>query len=180
MDKPVELVPLVCLQCSTPIAADVEEVAWVCPQCGKGMLLDLQKGLLPLQVNYASTISPDAAGKPFWVAMGRVTLQRETFGFFGDQDSEAAQFWGDLRQFFIPAFACTLEEMIEYGTRLLRQPPELQPGSPARFEAVTLPSEDIHLFAEFIVMAIEAERSDKARLIDFNVQLHDPVLWILP
>jgi len=176
----IELIPLVCLQCGTPIPAGVEEVAWVCTQCGKGMMLDLQKGLLPLQVNYASTIAPDAVGKPFWVAKGRVTLQREAFGSSNKQDSEAAQFWGDLRSFFIPAFSCTLEEVIEYGTHLLQRPPELQPGPPLRFEAVTLPAQDIHPAAEFIVMAIEAGRSDKARQIDFNLQLHDPVLWILP
>ena len=176
----IELIPLVCLQCGTPISAGVEEVAWVCTQCGKGMMLDLQKGLLPLQVNYASTIAPSAVGKPYWVAMGRVTLQRESFGSSGKQDSEASEFWSDMRQFFIPAFNLTLEEVIEQGTRLLQRPPEIQPGPPTRFEAVTLPAQDIHPAAEFIVMAIEAGRSDKARQIDFNLQLHDLMLWILP
>ena len=56
MDRPIELVPLVCIQCSTAIPAGVEEVAWVCAQCGQGMYLDEARGLEALDIHYSEDI----------------------------------------------------------------------------------------------------------------------------
>jgi hypothetical protein len=180
VDKPVELIPLVCLRCSTPVPAETDEIAWVCAQCGQGLCLDEQQGLVPLEVNYAAGIPPNATGKPFWVAEGTVTLQRQSFGSSGKQAGEAQAFWSQPRCFFIPAFNSSLEDLLAQGTRLLLQPPDLQSGQAARFEPVTLHPLDVNAAAEFLVMAIEAGRPDKLKEIDFNLQLSPPVLWILP
>ena len=177
MDQPVELIPLVCPKCNAYIPAEVDEVAWVCAQCGQGLYLDEDKGLLPQEINFSPGIAPGARGKPYWVADGRVTLSRETYG---GQTGEAEVFWSQPRRFFIPAFTCTLENMLSQGTSLLLQPPALQPGPPARFEPVTLPLVGVASPAEFIVMAIEAGRTDKLKKVEFNLQLTPPVLWILP
>ena len=37
--KPVELVPLLCVRCQAPVPARPGEVAWVCEQCGQGLVL---------------------------------------------------------------------------------------------------------------------------------------------
>ncbi|MBN2549246.1 MAG: hypothetical protein JXB15_08820 [Anaerolineales bacterium] len=177
MDKPIELVPLVCLRCSTPVPAEIEEVAWACAQCGQGMMLDEDQGLLPLEINCAAGIAPNVPGKPFWVADGRVALKRETYD---RQTGESEQFWSQPRRFLIPAFNSTLENLINLGTSLLLQPPSLQPGPAARFEPVTLSPNNILPIAEFIVIAIEANRKDKLKKVDFSLQLSPPVLWILP
>jgi hypothetical protein len=62
----------------------------------------------------------------------------------------------------------------------LLTPPALQPGSAARFQPVTLSPGDIQALAEFIVVAIEAERSDMLKQIVVSVKMSEPVLWILP
>jgi hypothetical protein len=178
MDRPVELIPLVCVQCSTRLPAEAGQVAWVCPQCGRGQLLT-EKGLVPLTVDYAAGITPGTKGKPYWVAQGEVALQRQTYS--GNQDSEARKFWSQPRRFFIPAFDLPLEGLLSLGRQLLTRPPALQPGSPAPFEPVTFSPEDVTPLAEFIVMALEADRSDKLKNV--NIQLHwteSPTLWILP
>ena len=180
MDKPVELVPLICPRCSTPVPAEAEQVAWVCGQCGEGWSLEDERGLAPLRVSYAAGIAPNAIGKPFWMAEGQVTLQRQTYGSARQQDGEAEGFWSQPRQFFIPAFTCPLEELLAIGTRLLLQPPPLQPGAAVGFEPVTLSVEDLPATAEFIVMAIEAGRKDKLKKVDFSLRLSSPVLWVLP
>ena len=179
MTKSIELIPLVCLRCQTPVPAEPEEVAWVCAQCGQGLLLSEEKGTVPQVVNYAAGIIPNNKGKPFWVVTAQVALQRRTFGI-GDQNQEAARAWSVPRRFFVPAFTLPLEQLVEWGTRLLVQPPNLQAGSPASFLPVTLLPEDIKPMVEFIVMGVEANRKDKLKEVQISLQLGAPELWILP
>ena len=179
MSKLIELVPLVCTRCQTPVPAQTDEVAWVCSQCGQGLLLSEEKGTIPLAVNFSAGIPPGKPGHPFWVVTGQVSLQRRIFGG-GDQTQDAQQFWQSPRRFFVPAFTIQLDPLIETGTRLLQQPPALQPGSPAAFLPVTLHPEDVKPMVEFIIIGIEASRRDKIKEIQFNLNLSAPELWILP
>jgi len=178
--RPIELIPLVCLNCSTPIPAGKDEMAWVCAQCGQGMALDVQKGLTPLPVHYAKGIQPGRRGKPYWVADGQVNLQREVYRSSGKSAQEAVQFWSSPRSFLIPAYSLPQEDLLAQTTRFLLQPPALISGPRAQFEPVTLSMEDIQPVAEFIVMAIEASRKDMLKDIRFSLDLPLPSLWILP
>ena len=180
MDKPIDLVPLVCVQCSQPIPANPDQVAWVCEQCGQGMLLNEIEGLVPLTIQYLAGIEPNQKGKPYWVVTGQVQLDRETYGKSGKHGQKAHEFWMKNRYFFVPAFKSSLEDLLNRAKTLLLNPPNLQAGSPAPFEPVILSTIDIQPTVEFIVMAIEADRKDKVKKIDFTLRLSTPVLWILP
>ena len=180
MDRPIDLVPLVCIQCSTAIPAGVEEVAWACAQCGQGMVLDEAYGLESLDIHYAADIAYNSIGKPYWVADGQVTMERNTYDNAGEYGKAAEQFWGQARRFFVPAFQTPLESLLEIAKAMLLNPPRLKSGSAAPFEAVTLYRDDVLAVAEFIVIAIEAGRKDKIKSIDFELKLSKPVLWILP
>jgi hypothetical protein len=70
--------------------------------------------------------------------------------------------------------------MVEQGTRMLLQPPDLQSGSPAPFQPVVTHPEDVQVYAEFIVLGIEASRKDKLKNVDFSLSLEPPELWVLP
>ncbi len=178
MDQPVSLLPLVCPQCATPVPAGTDERAWVCAQCGKGLALDEERGLAPLAVHYSARIPRGGSGKPFWMALGSIRLQRETFA--GDKDRDAERFWSQPRRFFVPAFDCPLETQLSLGNQMLLQPPDLQEGPAAPFEAVTVGPEDVKALAEFIAMTIEAGRDDKLKEVRFTLDLAEPELWILP
>ena len=180
MARPIELIPLVCLNCGTAIPASSNEMAWVCAECGQGMALDVQKGLTPLQVYYAEGILPNSRGKPYWVTEGQVNLQRDVYRSSGKSAQEAVQFWSGPRGFLIPAYSLPQEDLLAQTTRFLLQPPALKAGSQAPFEPVTLSMEDIQPVAEFIVMAIEAGRKDMLKNIRFTLDLSTPSLWILP
>lgn len=180
MDRPVELIPLACIKCSTPVPASTEEVAWVCIQCGQGLLLDEVRGLAPLEVNYSNAVPPGSLGRPFWVAEGRTAIQRSTFGSRGGQSKDAQRFWAQPRVFFVPAFAASLETLVSIGVDLLMKPPILQAGPPVSFQPVVLPVEDVRAAADFIVLAIEAGRKDKVKEIQHTIELLTPVLWVLP
>ena len=180
MTAPVELLPLRCVRCGTHVPAEVDEVAWVCNQCGQGLLLDRESGLAPLQVHFMAGVSPAEKGKPFWVASGSASLQREAYGTWGKKTGEAERFWNEQRRFFVPAFTLPLDTLLELGARYLLQPPNLEDGSGVPFEPVILSPEDVPALAEFIVLAIEAERKDSLKAIQAAVRLDSPELWVLP
>ena len=182
MVQRVELIPLVCLKCDTPLPAQPDEIAWVCARCGQGLLLDESavRGLAPLTVQYAAGLDPNRKGKPYWVAEGRVQLQRTTFAALTDKAGEARQLWAQPRRFFIPAYQVPLQTLADLGPRLVLQPPELLPGPPAPFEPVTVSPDDLPALAEFIVLAIEAGRSDMLKQVTIQVSLAEPLLWVLP
>jgi len=178
------LLPLLCLKCQTQLPAQPDEVAWVCPQCGQAHLLDegQPQGLSLLEIHYTAGLPDGAVGRPFWVAQGTVALQRKSYGggqLFSNANKQAEQFWTNPHKFFVPAFTCALEEMVSLGVGMLHQPPGLSEGGAVPFQPVTLPVEDVKSLADFIVVGIEAERSDKVKQVDFKLELQTPVLWVL-
>ena len=175
----IELIALKCLRCETPIPAAPDEIAWVCQRCGQGLMLDEVSGVSSQAFHFAAG-QPGKKGNPFWVAGGNLRLNRQTYASFSKKDDEAAEFWAVPRRFFIPAFACDLETTLNLGTTLLRTPPRLTEGDPAPFLPVTVMPQDIYPLAEFIVVAIEAERKDNIRQIDFTLELRAAELWVLP
>jgi hypothetical protein len=176
----IELIALKCPRCETPLPAAPDEIAWVCARCGQGMILDEGKGVSAQSFHFAASLQPGKQGYPFWVAGGNLRLNRETYGVFGKKDDEAAQFWATPRRFFIPAFACDLERTLHLGATLLHAPPRLVEGSPAPFLPVTVSPKDIFPLAEFIVVALEAERKDSIREVNFTLELRGAELWVLP
>jgi hypothetical protein len=180
MTTAVELVPLICVRCDTPVPAQPDEVAWVYTNCGQGLHLDVELGLVPLDVYYAASIRPNTAGRPFWVVEGNLSLRRETYDRSDQITQESMSFWGAPRRFYNPAFTCPLDEILDLGIDLVRNPPEMDDGPAASFAAVTLSREDVSGVVEFIVMAVEAEHKDQLKALNVLLELDQPKLWILP
>ena len=178
MSQPVELIPLLCTRCQAPVPANPDEVAWVCEQCGQGLLLSEEKGAVPLVINFDKRIKQGAKGNPFWVADGQVSMQRLIYGG-NDQGRRAQEYWSQPHRFFIPAFELPLDKMVDWGMHFLQNPPDLQAGPPAAFLPVTLLPADARQMAEFIVMGVEAARPDKIREIKLSVNLNPPELWVI-
>jgi hypothetical protein len=176
--KPVKLIPLLCVRCQAPVLAQPDEVAWQCEQCGQGLILDDLAGCRPQDLFFSAAVPQGKKGRPFWVAPGQVTISaRQTYK--GDESGGARQFWASPRLFYIPAWQTALEEVISTGVYLLRNPERMQAGSPVPFlPVVTLPG-DMQALAEFMIVTIEAERKDALRRIDFNLKLDPPQLWVL-
>ena len=183
MSDAVSLIPMFCIRCQSPLPAQPEELVWVCANCGQGQILT-DGGLKAQAIRYTNGIPAGQPGKPVWVAQGTATLRREIYGtslFGGNQQDDMATFWAAPRWFFIPAYELPLEQALEVGAQMLRQPPPLQEISgPLPFFPITVSPEDARSLAEFIVMAIEAGRSDKLKKLDMQLDLAAPELWIFP
>jgi hypothetical protein len=175
MSTSVELVLLKCPQCSTPVPAAEDEVAWVCQTCGLGLRLT-DDGLVPLKVQWSARRGPRAEWLPFWVLSGRANFSaRESFG-----KARHEPMWDVARRFYVPAFPASLAEIELLGSELTRAQTPLEPGPPAgALEHCTLLPEDARRAAEFIVLTIEAERKDKVRNMAFTLDVGEPELWLL-
>jgi len=179
MSQAVRLIPLLCTRCQAPVPANPDEVAWVCEQCGQGLLLNEASGLEPQELFFSAEIGQNKAGMPFWVARGQVTItSRQTYS--GNQSKAANEFWGKPHLFFAPAWKLSVEEIVKAGAALLRSPVGMQPGARTRLQPVVLQPRDLRPLAEFMVMSIEAERSDAMRELSFKLDLDRPQLWVLP
>jgi hypothetical protein len=174
----VELVLLKCPQCSTPVPAEEDEVAWVCATCGAGLQLGAA-GLAPLAVHWAA-LAPGAkpdAWRPFWVFSGSASFAaRQSFGAQHAPDA----LWGQPVRFFVPAFVCPLAQLQSLGADLTRRQPALAAGPAGTLSGCTFSPEDAEQAAEFVVLSIEAAKSDKLREVSFTLQVGAPELWVLP
>lgn len=183
---PIRLVPLVCVKCQAPIPAAPSEVAWVCEQCGQGLLINQNPGGGPgetaacaLDVFFSKDIQPGMRGRPFWVTRARVTFSERTT-YKGDEGRAAEEYWSVPRLFYIPAWDTTLDEIISMGVMLMKNAPAMVSGSRTHFLPIVTPPGDVRSFAEFIVVSIEAERRDYLKTIRFNMEYENPQLWVLP
>lgn len=175
----IALIPLQCVKCQNPLLAQPDEVFWVCPTCGQGQILSDEHGLAAQPVHYAAGIPANTPGKPVWLVSGQVQLRRETYR--GDESRNMLQFWQQPRPFYIPAYTLPLDQLVDACLRLLRQPLALaETPNRSPFHPVTVHAEDLQALAEYALLALEAERSDMLKQLDFNLQLGQPELWILP
>ncbi len=183
---PIRLVPLLCVKCRAPVPAQPDELAWVCEQCGQGLLLDpapapgsSESATRALDIFFSKAVPSGQKGRPFWVARGQVMItDRQTYK--GNESRAAGEFWAGPRLFSIAAWETSLNEMFSLGVQLLNQPLRLEPGSPTPFLPVVTPPADVRALAEFLVMSIEADRRDALKTLNFDLKLEPLQLWILP
>jgi len=172
------LIPFLCVGCSQPILAQPGEVAWVCSMCGKGTQL-VQSNIKPLDVFFSPKVPVGKVGRPFWVTQGQVKLQKR-ITYRGNDEQESIRFWSEPRTFYIPAYEEPLETSVATGLALLRQPEILSAtGNPVPFLPIVTPPEDVRPMAEFMVLALEADRRDALKTLNFDLTFLPPQLWIL-
>ncbi|MEI6289928.1 MAG: hypothetical protein WCP19_05795 [Chloroflexota bacterium] len=179
MTLPV-LLPLQCPKCQTPFISEMNEVAWLCTNCGQAAQLDetQKSGISPLEIHFSGGIKPGEKGRPFWAAQGIVSVSRETYS--GNENRKADEFWQKPRSFFVPAFSCSLDELINLGMQLVKEPVSIMQGQIGPFLPVVLSREDVRPMVEFIIMGLEAERRDMVKSVQIQLNLAAPALWILP
>lgn len=171
------LVALQCLRCSTPVPAEPDEVAWVCQNCGQGLLLDEVDGLKPITVRAAAAEGQGQVWKPFWVVPGKVRFsRRESYG----RDAAPEPRWSQPVRFVVPAYTSGVEQAVALGVAFLKRPPALDEGEAQPLTGATVLPDQIAPLARFVVLSIEADRDDKLEAIEFTVELDAPELWCLP
>jgi hypothetical protein len=180
MSSPIRLLPLTCVHCQTPLSANEEEIAWMCPQCGQGTQLT-PDGTGPLKIVWAASRPGQSNLRwlPFWTFLGQVNFtRRDTYG----GHEKPNPLWSSPIRFYIPAFSTSVDTVEALGAALTKMQPAIKPGPAAgRFGDCTLLPEDAWAAAEFVVLTVEAERQDMLRTVEFAIDNRTvPELWLLP
>jgi hypothetical protein len=180
MSTPIKLVPLECVHCQTALAANENEVAWLCAQCGQGTQLT-GDGLAPVKVVWCAgrTGVTGIHWLPFWAFQGRVIMgRRETYS----GHEQANPLWNAPVRFYIPAFSTTMDTVESLGAALTKAQPAFKPGQPSGvLSDCSLLPEDAATAAEFVVLTIEAERRDMLKKVEFRIEDRTALdLWLLP
>lgn len=180
----MKLVACRCPECGQPLRPENEHIIVACENCGAAVHLS-DDGLVPIQVGYAAP-QPEAQvteWRPFWIFRGQVHLLRRETQDGRSGELASAQFWGQPRYLYVPAWDLPLKQVREMGSFMVRHQPAYQliprPGE-GRLLPIVLSTEDALKVAEFIVLDIEARRKDWLKRIDFRLELKDPVLCALP
>lgn len=180
MTNQIELIPLRCPECQFHVPAEQDEIAWVCPNCQTSLILDMQNGLTRHEIKFSEGIKSGKTGRPFWISQAQVDIKRSTFSSAWGAKEDAKEFWKQPRTFYVPAYTCSIDEVVEISSLLLTKPYPLNAGPQVPFIPITLEQQDVQAYAEFVVLGIEAHRKDKVSKVHFTLQLQDLELWILP
>jgi hypothetical protein len=179
----MKLLALHCPQCESPLIPDNDHVVTVCDRCQTTVHIG-DEGLAQILVHYvASAIGANVTRwLPFWVFEGQVhILQRQTQG--GNSERQSRQLWHRPRTLYVPAWELSLATAQSIGGSLIQQQPVYQTSpQPAviRLTPVTVTAGDAVKLLEFMVLAIEARRSDWLKNLDFRLEVDEPELWALP
>lgn len=181
----MKLLLLRCPICQEGLLPENEDVVIACPSCHSPILLD-EMGLQVAEVQYAATPQPDRAAVwlPFWITHGRVTISsRQTQGGNNRALKDSQAMWGEKRYLYMPAWDMPIPEARQLGKRLVEEQPLLVAGErPPKglFTAANVTAEDAFKLLEFVILTIEAERSDWLRDLKFKIDAPPPQLWIIP
>jgi len=185
----IQLVPLRCPRCTRPLAAgEGEHLLAHCEDCGtccevvQGVSLPRERTVYRPRSGTATEFAP------FWRFDARVEIyQRETAGvgqflkdFFnlgrGDSNSQV--------RFFVPAFEVNLEAFKALGLRMLKlgmdrlEPWEDAPRLPIRPAAMSM--DEASRTLEFLILTIEAQKSDMMVQLNFRVDILESGLALVP
>jgi len=180
----MKLLALRCPACNHPLTPENDHIVVACEGCHAAVHIG-DEGLSQMPVHYAA---PQGAAQvsrwlPFWVFRGRVHINRRETQRGGSGREEAERLWGEPRDLYVPAWELSLRTAQDLGSRMIQEQPVYESVSPpaeVRLAAVTLTPQDAHKMLEFIVLAIEARRSDWLKSLDFHLEVGEPALWALP
>jgi len=182
----MKLIALRCPTCSTPLAAENDDVVVNCNTCQTIVAIS-QNGPVKMAVRFATIPGQQAAINqwvPFWLFNGRVLIKRrDTQGGGGSAEKDSQQMWQSPRALYVPAWELSMNTAQSVGSRLIEQQPQLQPverPEGAKFISATVTPGDARKLLEFIVLAIEARRKDWLKNLEFDIEVGEPQMLALP
>ncbi len=178
------MIQLSCESCGSLLDSEENEIAFVCQNCGQGYLID-EGHLRKIDVMFASP-SLEEPGReirfyPFWLLSARVNIaNRSSKGaILGMSSSDRGIQTFD---FYIPAFELPLESLRPLALALTRSNMQLDlaEGEGKALRDCVRSEEFAKGLADFIFLSMEAEKSDKMRSIDYDIEFQESRLVALP
>lgn len=174
-----------CRQCGSGLVVEVNDNIVYCTSCGSGFEI-LNGELTPIEINFAAAAirgEGEVVYKPFWLLKTNISIsERNASGNFlknifgGSNDNTSGEII-----FYIPAFYCSLEVMKNLATQFTLKNPVASPQKyNAKLTGFAYGKEDAKKLAEFILISMEAEKSDVMKKFDYKMDFISPEIVGIP
>ncbi|MBP9191078.1 MAG: hypothetical protein KBF96_00855 [Ignavibacteria bacterium] len=163
-----------CKQCGSGLVVEVNDNIVYCTSCGSGFEI-INGEMTPIEINFAAAAirgEGEVVYKPFWLLRTNLNImERNASGNFlknifgGSNDNTSGEIL-----FYIPAFYCSLDVMKNLATEFTIKNPVASPQKyNVKLTGFAYGKEDAKKLAEFILISMEAEKSDVMK--DFNYKM---------
>lgn len=166
-----------CKKCDSGLTVEVNDNIVYCSSCGSGFEI-VNGEFIPIEINFAAAAlraEGEMVYKPFWLLKTHVDIQerkaggnflKNLFGGSGEQTS------GDIT-FYIPAFYCSLDIMKNLSTQFTMRNPVASPQKyNTKLVGFAYGKEDAKKLAEFILISLEAEKSDVMKNFQYKINFN--------
>ena len=185
MSLEYKLRALTCGKCGSGLVVEVNDNITYCTSCGSGF--EIEDGdLKPIEINFAAAAirgDGEMVYKPFWFIKAHIEVhERKAAGnflknMFGGSNENAS---GELA-FYIPAFYCSLDSMKNLATQFTVRNPVASPQKyNTKLVGFAYGKEDAKKLAEFILISLEAEKSDTMKSFKYTITFNDMEILGIP
>jgi len=171
---------LKCNNCGSGLTVEVNDFITYCVSCGSGF--DFEDGeMKSIEINFASAAiagEGEVIYKPFWYLKTYVRiLERKTSGILFGRNTNSEC---DLT-FYIPAFYCELNSFKNISRAFTVKNPVASPQKyNAKLTGFAYGKEDAKKFAEFMLISLEAEKSDMMQEFRYEIDYKSTEILGIP
>jgi len=174
-----------CKKCDSGLMVEVNDNIVYCSSCGSGFEI-INGELIPIEINFASAAirsEGEMIYKPFWLLKAHLNIaERKASGNFlknifgGSNDNTS----GNIT-FYIPAFYCSIEAMKNLATQFTIRNPVASPQKyNTKLVGFAYGKEDAKKLAEFILISMEAEKSDTMKSFNYDMKFDSMEILGIP
>ena len=174
-----------CKKCDSGLMVEVNDNIVYCSSCGSGFEI-VNGDLIPIEINFAAAAirsEGELIYKPFWLLKTHISIaERKASGNFlknifgGSNDNTS----GDIT-FYIPAFYCTIDAMKNLATQFTTRNPIASPQKyNTKLVGFAYGKEDAKKLAEFILISLEAEKSDTMKSFKYDLKFDSMEILGIP
>ncbi len=174
-----------CKKCDSGLMVEVNDNIVYCSSCGSGFEI-IEGVLTPIEINFAAAAirsEGEMIYKPFWLLKSNINIaERKASGNFlknifgGSNDNTS----GNIT-FYIPAFYCSIEAMKNLATQFTMRNPVASPQKyNTKLVGFAYGKEDAKKLAEFILISLEAEKSDTMKSFNYDMKFESMEILGIP
>ncbi|MDQ3022402.1 MAG: hypothetical protein M3R36_17825 [Bacteroidota bacterium] len=174
-----------CKKCDSGLLVEVNDNIVYCSSCGSGF--EITNGeLLPIEINFAAASlrsEGEMIYKPFWLLKTHVDIsERKASGnflknIFGGSNENTS---GDIT-FYIPAFYCSIDALKNLSSQFTIKNPVASPQKySTKLIGFAYGKEDAKKLAEFILISLEAEKSDTMKSFSYKINFESMEILGIP
>ncbi|CAN5547861.1 hypothetical protein BH10BAC5_BH10BAC5_08980 [soil metagenome] len=174
-----------CKNCGSGLMVEVNDNITYCTNCGSGF--EIEEGVLnPIEINFASPAirsEGEIIYKPFWFITASIAvLERTADGGFLKSIFNKTDGSGNAQiKFYIPGFYLPVNKMKQIALAFTAANPV---ASPQKYNSplvgFTYSKNDAKKFCEFVLISMEAEKSDTMKTFKYNIDYNEISILGMP